>query len=126
MDLSLRLREDWILGSQVLRMPLAHLIKVRYYHYWASLVAQMVKNSPAVQETQEVWVQSQGGEDLLEKEMATHSSILAWEIPWTEEPGGLQSMQSQRVGHNSVTKQQQQYHIFVFVCLSYFTQYDNI
>ena len=48
-----------------------------------------------------------GQEDPLEKEMATHSSILAWEIPWTEEPGGLQTMESQRVGHNLVTKQQQ-------------------
>ena len=64
---------------------------------WASLVAQMVKNLPAMQET---WVQSLGGEVPLEKGMATHSSILAWEIPWTEEPGGLQSMGSQRVGHN--------------------------
>ena len=52
----------------------------------ASLVAQMVKNPPPVQETQ---VQSLGCEDLLEKEMATHPSILAWRIPWTEEPGGL-------------------------------------
>ena len=52
------------------------------------------KESPAVQET---WVRSLGGEDPLEKEMATHSSILAWRIPWTEEPGGLQSMGSQRV-----------------------------
>jgi len=59
----------------------------------ASLVVQMVKNLPAMQETQ---VQSLGGEDLLEKEMATHSSILAWEIPRTKEPGGLQSMGLQR------------------------------
>ena len=58
----------------------------------ASLVAQMVKNLPAVQETQ---VQSLGQEDPLEEEMATHSSILAWRIPWAEEPGGLQSMGSQ-------------------------------
>ena len=63
----------------------------------ASLVAQSVKNLPAVQETQ---VQSLDGEDTLEKERATHSSILAWKIPWTEEPGGLQSVGSQRVGHN--------------------------
>ena len=56
------------------------------------MVAQLVKNLPAVQET---WVQSQGQEDPLEKEMATHSSILAWRILWTEEPGGLQSMGSQ-------------------------------
>ena len=55
----------------------------------ASLVAQSVKNLPAMQET---WVRSLGWEDALEKEMATHSSILAWEILWTEEPGGLQSM----------------------------------
>ena len=63
----------------------------------ASLVAQMVKNLPAVQETQ---VQSLGREDPLEKEMATHSSILTWRILWTEEPGGLQSMVSQRVEHD--------------------------
>ena len=62
-----------------------------------SLVAQMKKNQPAMQET---WVQSLGGEDLLEKEMATHSSILAWRIPRTEEPGGLQSTGSQRVGQD--------------------------
>ena len=55
-------------------------------HKRASLVAQKVKNSPVMQET---WVQSLGWEDPLEKEMATHSSILAWRIPWTEEPGGL-------------------------------------
>ena len=55
----------------------------------ASLVTQMVKNLPAVQETQ---VQSLGREDPLEKGMATHSSVLAWEIPWTEETGGLQSL----------------------------------
>ena len=67
------------------------------YHKWASLVAQSVKNLPAVQETQ---VQSLGWEDPLKKKMATHSSILAWKISWTEEPGGLQSMGSQRVGHN--------------------------
>ena len=58
----------------------------------ASLVAQMVKNLPAMQETQ---VQSLGWEGILEKEMATHSSILVWTIPWAEEPGGLQSMGSQ-------------------------------
>ena len=57
----------------------------------------MVKHLPAVQET---WVRSLGWEDPLEKEMATHSSTLAWKSPWTEEPGGLQSMGSQRVGHD--------------------------
>ena len=65
-----------------------------------SLIAQSVKNLPAVQETQEMQVQSLGQEDPLEAGMATHFSILAWRIPWTEEPGGLQSMRSQRVKHN--------------------------
>ena len=60
-------------------------------------MAQAVKNPPAMWETQ---VQSQGLADPLEKEMTTYSSILAWEIPWTEEPGGLQSMGLQRVGHD--------------------------
>ena len=63
----------------------------------ASLVAQTVKNPPAMQKT---WVQSLGWKDPLEKGMAVHSSILAWRIPWTEEPGGLQSTGSQRVGYN--------------------------
>ena len=62
----------------------------------------MVKHLPTIRET---WVQSLGGEDLLEKETKTQSSILAWRIPWTEEPGGLQSMKSQRVGHDLATKQ---------------------
>ena len=62
----------------------------------ASLVAQTVKNLPAVQET---CVQSLGREDPLEKGMATHSSTLAWRIPWTEEHGGLRSLGLQRVGH---------------------------
>ena len=67
-------------------------------HYGASLVAQRVKHLPAVQET---GVRFLGQEDPLEKEMATHSRILAWRIPWTEEPGRLQSMGSQRVGHQT-------------------------
>ena len=62
-----------------------------------SLVAQTVKCLPTMQET---WVQSLSREDLLEKEMATHSIILGWKIPWMEEPGRLQSMGSQRVGHD--------------------------
>ena len=61
---------------------------------WASLVAQGLKRLPLIQET---WVRSLDWEDPLEKEMTTHSSILAWRIPWTEKPGGLQSMGSQRV-----------------------------
>jgi len=60
----------------------------------------VVKNPPAKQET---WIQSLGGEDLLVEEMATHSSILAWRIPWTEEPGRIQPMGSQRVGHDCVS-----------------------
>ena len=63
----------------------------------SSLVAQMVKRLPAMQETQ---VRSLGWEDLLEKEMATLSSTVAWRIPRVEDPGGLQSMESQRVGHD--------------------------
>ena len=70
------------------------------YQFWASQVAQWVKNLPVMQETQEMCVQSLRLEDPLEKGMATHSSILAWRIPWTEEAGGLQSMRSQRVRHN--------------------------
>ena len=64
----------------------------------------MVKNLPTMPQRQ---AGSLGQEDPLEKEMATHSNILAWEIPWTEEPGGLQTMGWQRVGHNLTTKQQQ-------------------
>ena len=60
-------------------------------------MAQMVKSLPAIQET---WVHFLGWEDPLETEMATHSSVLAWRIPWTEEPGGLQTMGSQRVRHD--------------------------
>ena len=64
-------------------------------------MSQQVKNPPAILETQEIQVWSLGLENPLEEEMATHSSILAWEILWTEDPGGqLQSMGSQRVGHN--------------------------
>ena len=78
------------------------MVKLRAHRYTlftqeASLVAQMVKHLPVMQETR---VQSLGWEDPLEKEMATHSSTLAWKIPWTEEPGRLQSMGSQRVGHD--------------------------
>jgi len=66
-------------------------------YLWASLVAQRLKCLPPMWET---WVRSVGQEDPLEKEMATHSSILAWRIPWMEEPDRLQSMGSQRVGHD--------------------------
>ena len=69
---------------------------VYFVYILASLVAQRLKRLPAVWET---WVLSPGREDPLEKEMATHPSILAWRIPWMEEPGGLQSTGLQRVGH---------------------------
>ena len=70
----------------------------KHIHTWASLVVQtMVKDLPAMQEAQ---LQSLGREDPLEKRIATHFSILAWRIPWTEEPGGLQSMGLQRAGHD--------------------------
>ena len=73
------------------------LTKSLKLYFKASLVAQTIKNLPAMQKTQ---IRSLGQEDPLEKGMATHSSILAWEIPWTEEPGGLQSIGLQRVGHD--------------------------
>ena len=63
-----------------------------------------MKNPPAKQETQDIWVQSLGQEDPLQKGMATHSRILTWEIPWTEKPRGLQSMESVRVGHDWATE----------------------
>ena len=70
------------------------------FGYWTSLVSQMVKCLPTMRET---WVRSLGQEDPLEKEMATHSSSLAWKTPWTEEPGRLQSIGLQRVGHDWAT-----------------------
>ena len=73
-----------------------HLMRSSHY-YWISLVAQTVKRLPTMLET---WVRSLGLEDPLEKEMSTHSSTLAWRIPWREKPGGIQSMGSQRVGHD--------------------------
>ena len=78
---------------------------------WASLVAQMVKNLPAMQKT---WVRSLDQEDLLEKEIATRSSTLPWRIPWTEEPGSLQSKGLQRAEHNWTTN------IFIFHFLLFF------
>ena len=85
----------------------------RYMHDKMSLrvfLGGSVINNP-MQETQEMWVQSLGLEDPREEGMATHSSVLAWEIPRTEEPRGLQSMGSQRVGHNLATQPQ---HVFEF------------
>ena len=85
-----------VLGSEVL--CLYRRFSERLFLYLtASLVAQMVKRLPAMWET---WVRSLGWEDLLEKEMVTHSNILAWRMPGTEEPGRLQSMGLQRVGYD--------------------------
>ena len=83
-----------LLGQEV---PLEEGIGYPLQYSWASLVAQMVKNLPAMRETR---VQFLGWKDLLEKGKATHSSILAWKILWTEEPGRPQSTGSQRVGHD--------------------------
>ena len=74
----------------------------------------------------EMWVRSLGWEDPLEKEMATHSSILAWEIPWTKEPGGLQSIRCQRVGHDLMTKQQQKWKEAKVMPFSITTAADNL
>ena len=76
------------------------LLGQRWWVIRDSLMAQMVKSLPAMRET---WVQSLGRKDPLEVKMATRSSILAWKIPWTEEPGGLQSIGSQKVGQDWVT-----------------------
>ena len=80
-----------------------------------SLVAQKVKNLPAMWETQ---VQSLGQKDPVEKEQATHSSILAWRIPWTEEPGGLQSMESQRVRHDRARNTHTHIHYRLYIIIN--------
>ena len=73
------------------------MLEMKIVITWASLVFQMVKNPSTMWET---WVQSLGREDPLEREIATHSNILAWRIPWTEKPSGLHSMGPQRVGQD--------------------------
>ena len=85
-------------GAQLGQTATVILLLIRFYG--ASLVAQMVKSLPTMWEVQ---VQSLGWDDPLEKGMATHSSILSWRIPWTEEPGRLQFIRSPRVGHDLVT-----------------------
>ena len=87
-------RKIWVTSSEV------DECRNCYTEWETFLVAQMVKHLPTMLETR---VQSPGWDDLLEQEMATHSSILAWKIPWTEEPGGLQSKGSQKVGHDWAT-----------------------
>ena len=78
----------------------------------ASLMAQGVKKPPAMQETLEMQARSMCQEDPLDEEVATHSSILAWEMPWTEEVGGLQSKELQSVGHDCVAKQASKQDLF--------------
>ena len=87
------------LASQVISdaQEMSSVVKGTLHTCMASLVAQRLKPLPAMRET---WVRSLGQEDPLDKEIATHSSTLAWRIPWTEEPGGLQSTGSLRVGHD--------------------------
>ena len=87
-----------------------------YIHICLSLVAQTIKLLPAMRAT---WVQCLGWEDLLEKEIATHSYILAWKIPWTVKPGRLQSIWSQRVGHDWVTSLSFFHftHLYIYTCV---------
>ena len=95
------LRKIWAFTAGTLGLNgFKQIYKCKVHVKWVSLMAQMVKRLPAMPET---WVQSLGREDPLEKEMATHSSTLAWKIPWMEEPGRLPSTGSQRVGHDWVT-----------------------
>ena len=76
---------------------------------------------------QEIWVRSLGQEDPLEEEMATHSSILTWRIPWTEEPGGLQPIGSQRVGHDWMSEQAEMIcHLCIHLLFTLYTQQDSI
>ena len=91
------------------------MVVLKKKSYRASLVAQTVKSPPAMQVTR---VQFLGQEDPLEKGMATHSSVLVWRIPWTEEPGGLQSMGSKRVGHDWVTSTFPFYLFYIWQCAS--------
>ena len=85
-----------------------------YHVFVVSLVAQWIKNLPAMQETQVMWVRSLAQEDPLDEGMAMHSNILAWKIPWTEEPLGLQSMGSQRVRYD--WERRHTPHLYPFIC----------
>ena len=98
------LDHNYFFSSDAPKGWLEGILTVAILTPWASLVAPCQRTRLPMQET---WVQFLGQEDPVEKEMATHSSVPAWEIPRTEEAGGLQSMGSQRVGHDLVTKQQQ-------------------
>ena len=97
-------RKDWRIVSQWVRASVMQDGRVLQICCTAMCIyisgGSAVKNLPAMQEMQQMQVRSLGWEDHLDQEMATHSRILAWRIPWTEEPGGLQSMGTQRVGHH--------------------------
>ena len=95
-----------VIANNINNIQIFFFRKIFPLYLWPSLVAQMVKNQRVMQET---WVQSLGQEDPLEKGMATHSSILAWRIPWTGEPARLQSMRSQWVRHNWATNTHTQF-----------------
>ena len=108
----LQINQPW----QVLWVELLNCVPLKFI--WASLIAQSVKNLPAGQET---WVWSLGWEDPLEKEMANHSSILAWKIPWTEEPGGASVHgATNSIVHGATTEQLT---LLKFVCWSLRSQY---
>ena len=111
----------WFCGNLIRLM--AETLSGVYTNQWTSPVAEMVKHLPTVWETR---IQSLGQEELLEKEMATYSSTLAWKIPWTEEPGRLQSMGSQTVGHDWATSMSMSTPVYVRVLLlqSCLTLYD--
>ena len=107
----------WIAGKWIHdclgggRHPRPESLVLRTAQGWSSLESQTVKNPPAMQET---WVRSLSWEEPLEKGMATHSSVLAWRITWTEEPGRLRSIGSQRVGHDWTTNTLEIYSHFLF------------
>ena len=120
-------REAWraaIHGVTKSRTRLSDWTELNWWLTWPSLVAKSVKNLPSGQET---WVWSLGWEDPLEKEMATHSSIFAWRIPWTDEPGRLHIVHGvARVGHDLATKERERWLTFLFLkCSPNITKVSN-
>ena len=120
-------REAWraaIHGVTKSWTRLSDWTELNWWLTWASLIAKSVKNLPSGQET---WVWSLGWEDPLEKEMATHSSIFAWRIPWTDEPGRLHIVHGvARVGHDLATKERERWLTFLFLkCSPNITKISN-